>query len=168
MEPWAVAKKLSVSVAVPPAPVRVPSQRPLASSVASVSQSIANDKEMILEAVHRSAGICLTAEEKPRKSQLGDRVMKGLCNQSSPFIQMRSVGSHSTSGRKEEGKKEGRGFRSRIHVRLAMNVSNINLKLDIEKIKYLALYIQNFSSELMVSVKQFTYSGKLPNVCIRF
>ena len=41
MEPWAAAKrKLSVSVAVPPAPVRVPSQRPLASSVASV----ANDK----------------------------------------------------------------------------------------------------------------------------
>ena len=30
MEPWAAAKKkLSFSVAVPPAPVRVPSQRPL-------------------------------------------------------------------------------------------------------------------------------------------
>ena len=34
MEPWAAAKKLSISVAVPPAPVRVPSQRPLAPSVA--------------------------------------------------------------------------------------------------------------------------------------
>ena len=49
MEPWAAAiKKLSVSVAVPPAPVRVP--RPLAPSVASVT-SVANDtgdKEMIL------------------------------------------------------------------------------------------------------------------------
>ena len=42
MEPWAAAKK-----AVPPAPVRVPSQRSLAPSVASV-MSIAN--EMILEA----------------------------------------------------------------------------------------------------------------------
>ena len=52
-------------MAVPPAPVRVPSQRPLAPSVASVT-SIANDKdddEMILGAVHRSPGICLTAEE---------------------------------------------------------------------------------------------------------
>ena len=34
-------KKLSVSVAVPPAPIRVPSQRPLAPSVASVT-SVAN------------------------------------------------------------------------------------------------------------------------------
>ena len=35
--------------------------------------SVANDKgdnEMILGAVHRSPGICLTAEENPRKSQL--------------------------------------------------------------------------------------------------
>ena len=52
-------KKLSVSVAVPPAPVRVPSQRPLAPSVSSV-KSVANDKgdnEMILGAVHRSWGL---------------------------------------------------------------------------------------------------------------
>ena len=49
-------KKLSLSVAVPPAPVLVPSQRPLATSVASVT-SVANDKddnEMILGAVHGS------------------------------------------------------------------------------------------------------------------
>ena len=63
MEPWAAAKKkLSVSVAVPPAPVRAPSQRPLAPSVTSV----ANDKggnEMITGAVHRSPGVYLTAEE---------------------------------------------------------------------------------------------------------
>ena len=54
-------------MAVPPAPVRVPSQRPLAHSVASVT-SVANDKgdnEMILGAVHRSP-------------QLRDRLMKGL------------------------------------------------------------------------------------------
>ena len=66
--PWSHGlrpKKLSVSVAVPRAPVRVPSQMPLAPSVASVT-SVANDKgdnEMILGAVHRSPGICLTAEE---------------------------------------------------------------------------------------------------------
>ena len=65
MEPWAAAKKLSISVAAPPAPIRVPSQRPLAPSVASV-MSVANDKgdnEMIMGAVHRSPGICRTAEE---------------------------------------------------------------------------------------------------------
>ena len=66
--PWSHGlrpKKLSDSVAVPSSPVRVPSQRPLAPSVRSVT-SVANDKgdnEMILGAVHRSPGICLTAEE---------------------------------------------------------------------------------------------------------
>ena len=57
-------KKLSVSVAVPPAPVRVPNQRPLAPSVASVAND-KGDNEMILGAVHRSSGICLTTEENP-------------------------------------------------------------------------------------------------------
>ena len=78
--------KLSDSVAVPPAPVRVPSQMPLAESVSSVTL-VANDKgdnEMILGAVHEYPGICLTAEENPRKPQLGDRLMKGLCDQLSP------------------------------------------------------------------------------------
>ena len=69
MEPLAAAKKLRASVAVPAAPVRVPSQRPLSPSVASVT-SVANDKgdnEMNLGVVHRSPGICLTAEKNPRK-----------------------------------------------------------------------------------------------------
>ena len=75
------------------APVRVPSQRPLGPSVASVT-SLANDNgdnEMILWAVHRSPGICLTAEENPRKPQLEDHLMKGVCDQSSP--QMGSISS---------------------------------------------------------------------------
>ena len=58
-------KKALTSVAVPPAPVRVPRQRPLATSVASVT-SVANDEgdnKMILGAVHKSPSICLTAEE---------------------------------------------------------------------------------------------------------
>ena len=76
-------KKLSVSVAISPAPIRVPSQRPLVPSVASVAND-KGDNEMILGAVHISPGICLTAEENPRKPQLGDRLMKGLCDQSSP------------------------------------------------------------------------------------
>ena len=67
-------------MAVPPAPVRVPSQSPLAPSVTSVT-SVANDKgdnEMIPGAVHRSLGICITAEENSGKSQLGHRLMNGL------------------------------------------------------------------------------------------
>jgi len=104
MEPWAAAKKISVSVAVPPGPVRVPSQRPLAPSVASVT-SVANDKgdnEMNLRAVHRSPGICLTAEENPRKpwrpSDEG-AVRPVIASNGVTFLQMRSVGSHSMSGR---------------------------------------------------------------------
>ena len=57
---------------MPPAPGRVPSQRPLGPSVASV----ANDKvdyEMIPGPVNRSPGIFLTAKENPGKPQLGDR-----------------------------------------------------------------------------------------------
>ena len=73
-------------MAVPPAPVLFHSKRSLAPSVASVT-SVANDKgdnQMIPVAVHRSFGICLTAEENSRKPQLRDRLMKGLYDQSSP------------------------------------------------------------------------------------
>jgi hypothetical protein len=41
---------------------------------------------MILGALYRSPGICLKAEENPRKPPLGDRLMKGLCDQSSPQL----------------------------------------------------------------------------------
>ena len=56
-------KKIS-SVAVPPAPVRVPSQRPLDTSVTSVVNG-KGDNKMIPGAVHRSSGTCLKAEEIP-------------------------------------------------------------------------------------------------------
>jgi hypothetical protein len=62
---------------VPLAPVWVASQMPLIPSVASVT-SVANvkgDNEMILRALRRFPGICLTAEENRRKPQLGDRLM---------------------------------------------------------------------------------------------
>ena len=76
MEPWAEAKKkLSVSVAASKAPVRVPSQRSIAPSVASVT-SVADksDYKIILGAVHRSPGIYHKAEENPRKPQLEETV----------------------------------------------------------------------------------------------
>ena len=86
-------RKLSVCVVEPPAHVRVPRQRSLAPSVTSVTL-VANDKgdnEVILGPVPRSPGICLTAEENPRKPQVGERLMKVLCDQSSP--QMGSLSS---------------------------------------------------------------------------
>jgi hypothetical protein len=64
---------------VPPA---VHSQRPLALSVTSVTP-VTNDKgdnEMIPGAVYRSPGICFKAEENVRKTQLGNRLMKWLCD----------------------------------------------------------------------------------------
>ena len=80
MEPWGLwPKKFQTSVAVPPAPVRVPTQRPLAPSVASVTP-FPNDKDVndtIPGAVHRSPDIYLKAMENPGKPQLGDRLMKG-------------------------------------------------------------------------------------------
>ena len=39
MEPWTAAKNLQASVAVPPAPVRVPSQKSLVPSVTSVDNA---------------------------------------------------------------------------------------------------------------------------------
>ena len=47
MEPWLQPKELLASVAVPPTPVRVPSQMSLALSVSSVT----NDNEMIPGAI---------------------------------------------------------------------------------------------------------------------
>ena len=49
-------------------PSTAPSQRPLVPSVSSVtSVGWYGDNDMILGAVHRSSGICLTAEENPGK-----------------------------------------------------------------------------------------------------
>ena len=80
---------------MPSVPVRVPSQRPLAPSVKSVSND-KGDNEMIPEAVHISPGIYRKAEENPGKLQLGDRLRKGLCDQLSPQM-----------GRNKDGTREG-------------------------------------------------------------
>ena len=51
MEPWGLRpKKVQTRVAVPPAPVRVPSQRLLAPSVASVT-SVANNKGEYIQGI---------------------------------------------------------------------------------------------------------------------
>ena len=62
-------------MAVPSAPVRVPSQRPFSPGGTSAKSVTANDKgdnEMILGAVHRSPGICFTAEVNPGNPKLGN------------------------------------------------------------------------------------------------
>ena len=66
---------------------------------------------MTQEAVHRSPGICLAAEENPGKPQLGDGLMKGLCDQSSrqmgpvPQNEVDRIAQHA---RKGEERKEGK------------------------------------------------------------
>ena len=67
-------------MAEPPAPVQVPSQRPLAPSG---NDNDKGDNDMIPGVVHTSSDICLKAKENPRKPQLGDHMMNGLCDQSS-------------------------------------------------------------------------------------
>ena len=93
-------------MAVPSTPIQVPSQRPLAPSVMSVT-SVTNgnsDNEIIPGTVHRSPGICLTAEENPGKPQLGDRRIKGLCHKWGPFPP-NEVGGIAQHVRKGEGRK---------------------------------------------------------------
>ena len=94
-------------MAVPPAPAWVPSQRALAPSVTSVTHD-KGDNEMILGAVHRSSGICLTAEENPQKTSARRPSDEGsvrpvTASNGVPFLQIRSIGYHSTSGREKEG-----------------------------------------------------------------
>ena len=59
---------------VPPAPIRVLSQRPLAQSVTSANDSLMRDDT---GAVHRSPGIYLTAEENPCVDSLIDPAVPG-------------------------------------------------------------------------------------------
>ena len=65
-------------MAVPPAPVRVPSYGnfPLVSWQSYLSANDKIDNEVKPGAVHRTFGIYLTAEENPEKPQLEDRLMK--------------------------------------------------------------------------------------------
>ena len=63
---------------------------------------------MIPGAVHRSPGICLTAEENPARRPSDEGAVRPvIASNWVPFLQLMSVGSHSTSGR-EKGRKEGK------------------------------------------------------------
>ena len=76
---------------------------------------------MILGTVHRSPGICITVGENPRKPQLGNCVMKGLCEQSlsqmGPFPPY-EVGRISQHVRKGERRKAGKAFNNERNVLL--------------------------------------------------
>ena len=77
--------------------------------VSRQSLQSANDR-VISGAVHRSPGICLTIDENLGKRQLEDRRSRPVvASNGVPFLQMRSVGLHSTPGRVKEGNKEKTG-----------------------------------------------------------
>ena len=59
-------KKFYASLVVPPVPLRVPSQRPLALSVTSNHVCHKRDNDIIPKVVHRSPGIYVTAEANLR------------------------------------------------------------------------------------------------------
>ena len=111
MESWTAAIKALSWWAVSPAPVRVPSQRPLAPSVASVTSSL-----MIRVIMKWSWGLCtdlLAFALQPRKTQKKtsarrpsneDAVLPVITSNGVPLLQIRSVGSYSTLGREKEGK----------------------------------------------------------------
>ena len=100
-------------MAVPPAPVRVPSQRSLAPSVASVAND-KGDNEMILG-----------ADEEAVRSVIASNGV--------PLLQMRSVGSHSTSKREKEGNKEwtGLGQSTTAHGSMAVVYENLRERSEI-------------------------------------
>ena len=80
--------------------------------VSHQSRLAANDKgdnEMITRAVHRS-GIYLTVEETPLKTSVRIKSKKAvrsvIAKNGTPYLQTRSVGSHSARRMETEGKKE--------------------------------------------------------------
>ena len=73
------------------------------------------DNEMIVKAMHRSPGVCLPVKENPGNPHVGDGLMKSvrsdITSNGVSYLQMTSVGSHSTSRRKKKGgvfRKSGR------------------------------------------------------------
>ena len=73
---------------------------------------VANDKgdnKMIPGAVYIPLGIFFAAEENLTRSSYEGTMRPVITSNGVPDIQMRSVGSHSTSGRGKEGKKERTG-----------------------------------------------------------
>ena len=70
------------------------------------------DNEVKPGDMHRYPGIYLMAEKTPRKFQLGDHLMKSsqtiIATNGTRYLQIISVRSNISSGRREEGRKEGR------------------------------------------------------------
>ena len=61
--------------------------------------------------VHRSPGICLTAEKTLARRPSDEGVVRPvIASNGVHFLQVRSVGSHNTSGKEKEGIKESTGM----------------------------------------------------------
>ena len=113
---------------VPPALVRVPSQRPLALNVASV-MSVANDKghnEITLGLCTDLLAFTLQLRKTSARGLFGEGAVRPvIASNGVPFLKMRSVGSHITSGRKRKELRKGRGGRVRfIELNLYRSVVN--------------------------------------------
>jgi hypothetical protein len=73
--------------------------------------------------------------------------MKGLCDviasNGVPFLQMRSVGSHSTSGREKEGKEERTGGFSAVNISVRSFCINDTYERDVSESSVFRLTVYN-------------------------
>ena len=107
LEPWGQrTKKFQTSVAVPPAPVWVPSQRPLAPSVTSVT-SVANDK-VIMKLSRLCTGLLAFALQLRKTSarRPSDEAVRQVSPQMGSHT-FNEVGRTAQYVRKGEGRKGG-------------------------------------------------------------
>jgi hypothetical protein len=89
------------------------------------------DNEMVPRPVHRSPEICLTDEENPPEILSKETNEEDIASNGVPSLQMRSIASHSTSGRKKDGKqgKDGVGYQL-LESRLWNSYSRVNTILS--------------------------------------
>ena len=80
--------------------------------LSSLLADVKGDNEVKPRALQRSLGIYIMAEENHRKPQVGDHMIKSIksviASNGVPYLQMKSLVSHSTSERRK-GRKKGRG-----------------------------------------------------------
>ena len=93
-ELWDAVKELYARMAVPLAPVQIPSQRHLP----GCNFGHICDKEVKPEALHRSPDIYHRAEENSGKPQLMKVVPLFIASNGAPYLQIMSVRAHSMSG----------------------------------------------------------------------
>ena len=101
---------------------------------------------MILGAVHRSPGCGNPQKTSARRPSDEGAVRPVIGSNGFPFLQMRSIGSHSTSGREKEGNEERTGRDPNLWL------GELMPHLQIERNQLLALTPTYLGSMMMIIV----------------